>query len=184
MKTKLIVLGLIYILGVVYLTLPSPSYPDLGNAARSDEPGDTWQNPDQKGFFTNSSRAEVLGDIQSKFHLEFFGIKIPNYRLNYRPEDASDLVRGQLQSYYLEEIVIPFRESIFVNAWEPKKSPQYAKLPDKSKSDLFLHGVPYDVKVTLKPVSSPVWARLLVWSLIFPGTYLVLVSFKKAFESK
>ncbi len=179
---KLIIL-IVYLLGFVYLTLPSPAFPELSRSGRSDEPGDTWQHPDQKGYYSNLSRSEVLKDIESQFHIKFMGIEIPNYRLNYRPEDAGDLVRDQLQSYYLEEIVIPFRESIFVNGWEPKNSPQYRLLPDKSKSDLFLHGVPYDAKITLRPVNSPVWARLLIWTLLFPATYLVYLSFKKTLTS-
>ncbi len=177
-----IFISLVYLLGVIYLALPSPAYPELSRSGRSDEPGDTWQNPDQKGYYSNLSRSEVLADIESQFNIKFLGITLPTFRLNYRPEDASDLVRGQLQSYYLEEIIIPFRESIFVNGWEPKKSPQYALLPDKSKSDLFLHGVPYDAKITLRPANSPVWARLLVWTLLFPSIYLVYLSFKKTFD--
>ncbi len=174
----------IYFVGIIYLILPSPAFPDLRDSGRSDEPGDTWQHPDQKGYYSNLSRAEVLSDIQSQFHLKFMGFEIPTYRLNYRPEDAGDLVRDQLQSYYLEEIVIPFRESIFVNGWEPKKSPKYDLLPDKSTSDLYLHGVPYDAKITLRPVSSSVWVRIIVWTLIFPGTYFVYLSFKKAIAEK
>ncbi len=180
MKIKYLVTFVIFLLGVIYMTLPSPRYPDLTTGARSDEPGDTWQNPDQKGYYSNSDRATVLGDIQTQFSLKLDGITIPSYRLNYRPEEAYDFVRDQLQSYYLEEIIYPLRESMFVNGWEPKKSPKFAGLPAKSIPDISLHGIPYNAKITLRPVSSPVWARLLIWTLIFPSIYLVYLSFKKS----
>lgn len=171
---------MIFIIGVIYLSLPTPALPDLRDSGRSDEPGDTWQHPDQKGYYSNLTRAEVLSDIQSKSLLTFLGRTIFPYRLNYPPENAQTLVRDQINTYYLEEIVYPLRNSTFVNGWEPKKSPKYLKTLETSTSDLYLHGVPYDAKITLRPVDSPVWARLLVWTLLFPTSYLVFLSFKKA----
>ncbi|KKT89496.1 MAG: hypothetical protein UW88_C0002G0027 [Candidatus Collierbacteria bacterium GW2011_GWD2_45_10] len=70
----------IFIIGIIYLVLPSPAFPDLSNSAQSDEPGDTWQNPDQKGFFTNMERNRVLTDIQSKFVIKFGGVTLPSFR--------------------------------------------------------------------------------------------------------
>ncbi|TRZ53921.1 hypothetical protein D4S03_01010 [bacterium] len=183
MKLKYVFAGAIYLLGLVYLTLPSPAYPDLTQAERSDEPGDTYQHPDQKGYYTNLTRAEVLEQIQSKFLLKFFGITIPSFRLNYRPEEAFSLVRDQLKSYYLEEIIYPFRESIFVNGWEPTHSPQYAKILQNENPDISFRGVPFMSKVTLKPTNSNVFARVAVWTLIFPATYFVFISLKKSLKN-
>jgi len=182
MKKSLIIVGLIYLLGLIYLILPSPAYPDLENAKRSDEPGDTWQHPDQKGYYTNLTRAEVLEQIQSKFAIKFLGFTLPSYRLNYRPEEATSLVRDQLNSYYLEEIIYPFRESIFVNGWEPTNSPKYANNPN-AKTDLYFQGTPYLSKVTLKPTNSNPLLRVVIWTLIFPVTYLVLISLKKSLKN-
>jgi hypothetical protein len=183
MKLKYVFVGAIYLLGLVYLTLPSPAYPDLTQAERSDEPGDTWQHPDQKGYYTNLTRAEVLEQIQSKFSLKIFGITIPSYRLNYRPEEAFSLVRDQLKSYYLEEIIYPFRESIFVNGWEPTHSPQYAKILLNENPDISFRGVPFLSKVTLKPTNSNVIARVAIWTLLFPATYFVFESLKKSLKN-
>jgi len=179
MKIQYLAVLIIYLLGVIYLALPSPSYPDLSSSARSEEPGDTWQHPDQKGYYSNLTRQQVLSELQSKFTLKFMSLVIPSYRLNYRPEEAFSLVRDQLQSYYLEEIIYPLRESLFVNGWEPKKSPKFANSPLPPNTDLSWRGVPYDAKITLRPVNSSVWSRLLIWSLIFPATYLVFNSYKK-----
>jgi len=180
MKLKYVFAGVIYLLGLVYLTLPSPVYPDLTQAGRSNEPGDTYQHPDQKGYYTNLTRAEVLAQLQAKFTVKFLGLTLPSYRLNYRPEEAFTLVRDQLDSYYLEEIVYPFRESLFVNGWEPTHSPRFVgmKIPNIS-----LNGIPYLSKVTLKPTNSNVFFRVVIWTLIFPASYLIFLSLKKSLKN-
>ena len=180
MKLKHIIVGVIFVLGIIYLLLPTPATPELSNAMSSDEPGDTWQHPEQRGYYTDSNRAQVIGEMQSKYAIKIKGFSLPSYRLNYRPEESFEMVRDQLDSYYLEEIVYPLRNSLFVNGWEPIHSPRYAGRDVKEIPMISFRGTPYISKVTLKPVDSPVWARLLIWTLIFPSTYLVCLSFKKS----
>ncbi len=178
---KFIFTGLIYVLGLIYMIQPVNNLPTLSNAARSDEPGDTWQNPDQAGYYTNMVRSEVISNISSNFKLSIFDFSIPSIRLNYRPEDAQLIIRDQLQSNYMEEIVYPLHHSIYINGWEPKKSPLFADKPAKEIPDISLHGIAYDAKITLKPVVSNLYSRVLVWTAIFPLTYLVFLSLKKSF---
>ncbi len=183
MKLKYLIVGVIYILGLVYLTLPSPIYPELSPAERSDEPGDTWQHPDQKGFYTNLLRADVISQMQSQFSIKFLGFTLPSYRLNYPPEEAFAMVRDQLKSYYLEEIVYPFRESLFVNGWEPTHAPNYITNLPEGVPDISFRGVPFMSKVTLKPTYSNVYARVAIWTLLFPVSYLVFLSLKKSLKN-
>ena len=175
---------LIFVIGLIYLTLPTPALPDLRDSGRSDEEGDTWQHPDQKGFYSNLTRPEVLQNIESQSQLKIFGFTIPSYRLNYPPEEAFAKVRDQTKSNYLEEIVYPLRNSTFVNGWEPKKAPENANVDPKEITEISLHGVAYDAKITLRPVDSAVWARLFIWTLLFPTTYLVYLSFKNLCHSR
>jgi len=172
----------VYLLGLAYLSLPQPSVPVLSDATRSQEPGDTIQNPDQSAYFTQQERQQVLSQIQSDYALSFRGLTLPSFRLNYRPEEAQTLVREQIDTYYLEEIVHPFRESLFVNGWEPQNSPIYADYPEDKKPRIQIDDIFYRSKVTLKPLFSPLWARLLVWTLIFPSVYLVYLSLKKTYH--
>ena len=173
-----IFLGLVYLLGAIYLFLPNPIYPDLSSSSRSDEPGDTWQNPDQKAFFTDKNRQEVLQELQRSFSLSH----LPSFRLNYRPEEAAQFVREQIDSYYLEEIIHPLRESLFVNGWEPQNSPYWKSVGAGKRPPIQIYGIYYRSKVTLKPTYSSAWARILVWSLIFPACYFVSKSLKKTFS--
>ena len=169
----------IYLIGLTYLLLPARPLPELDNAVLSNEEGDTWQNPDQRGYYTNLTRDEVLNQIQNKSKIYFFGFVIPSYRLNYRPEEAQTLVRDQLKSNYLEEIIYPLHSSIFVNGWEPKLAPRRGG-SETSDLNLAIYGVPYEAKITLRPNNSSVWSRIVIWSAIFPLSYLVLLSFRKS----
>ena len=178
---KHLVLILIYALGVVYLSLPNPIYPDLSLGVRSDEPGDTWQNLDQKAFFTNKVRSVAITELQNSFSLKFLGQTIPSFKLNYRPEEAAQFVREQIDSYYLEEIVHPLRESLFVNGWEPVNSPYWKSVEAGKRPRIQIDGIFYKAKITLKPTYSSTIARLLVWTLIFPASYFVSKSLKKSF---
>jgi len=167
-----------YLAGLFYLTRPAPALPSLADSARSDEPGDTVQHPDQSAYYTNrNSRPGILGELQQKFGLPIFAQL--SYRLNYRPEEAFAMVRDQLRAYYIEEVVHPLRESLFINVWEPTKSPLIESV-DQGAQRMYLHNVYYPVKVTLRPVYSEVWTRLLVWTLIFPSIYAVFLSLKQS----
>lgn len=169
---------LIYLFGIYYLSRPTPPLPSLDQAVRSNEPGDTVQHPDQTAYYTNrDNRQEILDELQKKFNLG--NLDQLSYRLNYRPEEVGGLVRDQLRSYYLEEVIHPLRESLFINVWEPTKSP-FVIPKDQASQRMYFLKIYYPVKVTLKPVYSPLWARLLIWSLIFPSSYAVYLSLKKS----
>jgi len=178
-KLWLIPVLLIYLVGLVYVSLPTPEVVPLVDATRSDEPGDTWQNPEQSAYFTQLDRASALGFYQDTFSLEIFGFKLPSYRLNYRPEDTPTYVRAHIDSYFLEEIVHPFRESLFINGWTPQLSPTLAHLsPEaRAKQTIIFKDVEYLSKITLRPYFSSVWVRIFVWTAIFPLAWLTLVSF-------
>ena len=177
MKTKFFFL-VIYFLGAIYLLQPSKPLPFLSEGGVSDEPGDTYQNPTQRGFYTNLKRSQVLSEVQAKLKLSIFNLSLPNYRLNFRPEEAGELVRDQIKSNYLEEIIYPLHSSVFVNGWEPKNAPANTNKPGKEVTDLSLHGVPYNAKVTLKPIDSQPLARIFIWTAIFPASYFVYKSLR------
>lgn len=166
---KLIIFSsiLVYLAGIYYLSRPSPFLPNLDQGVRSDEPGDTWQHPDQAAFYTNrNNRQEILGELQKKF-----GQGLPKqltYRLNYRPEESFETVRDQLRAYYLEEIVHPLRESLYVNVWEPTASP-LIESDDQAAQRMYFNKIYYPVKITLRPIYSSSWSRIMVWTLIFPS---------------
>lgn len=171
---------LIYLAGLYYLTRPTPTLPVLSDSVRSDEPGDTVQHPDQAAYYTlRDSRPEILSELQKKFDLNNSWTGLISYRLNYRPEEVGELIRDQLRSYYLEEVVHPLRESVYINVFDPEKSPMIDD-EKRAQARMYFKDVFYPRKVTLRPVYSRSPGRILVWTLIFPASYAVFISLKKS----
>lgn len=118
LKAAFLLFSLIFLL---YLGFPSPSFPNPPqDSLVSKEPADL-ETALRKGYYTDLTREEVLQYYQAGLgKIGFFGLPLPTYRLNYPPEEAQTLIRDQTRSTFLEEIVHPFRESLFVSGFEPK----------------------------------------------------------------
>lgn len=156
---------------IIYLLLPDPGMPPpLSNSLVSPEPADRAFTL-RPAFFTYSNRKDTLEHYQNYFTLSpFKGIFFPTYRLNYPPEDSSFLVRAHMYSSYLEEIVHPFRESIFINGFRPTQA----------KDDIRIYGIHYDEKITVKYVPSSVFPRV-VLGLFTLATFFAV--FRELFQS-
>jgi hypothetical protein len=158
-KYFFIFLGLIFL---AYLMISSPDYPvELSDAIRSGEPADL-ETSLRREYYTNSFRAEVMEHYLTEFKTNKY-LSILSYRLNYPPEEAQVKIRDQTRSSYLEEIVHPFRESIFVNGFEPKLD----------ENAIVINGEKWNSKVIVRYYPSNVMSRLAVglFSIVF--AYLV-----------
>lgn len=140
--------GLVF---VAYLIIPEPKFPDPpAGSLQSGEPADI-ESPHRRAYFTNLTRREVLRHYESQFR-NLSGFSVPTYRLNYPPEDARFLIRDLTRSTFLEEIVHPFRESVFVNGFEPKDP----------KDAIEIKGQPWRQKIIVKYVPSSTAVRLVI----------------------
>lgn len=84
----------------------------------------------------------------------FMNILLPTYRLNYPPEEAQTIIRDQTRSTFLEEIVHPFRESIYINGFEPKDP----------KDAVIIEGRHFRQKIIVRFVPSPPIVRVAVFA--------------------
>lgn len=133
-----------------YLFLPSPKFPNPPpDSVQSKEKADI-ESPFRRAYFTNYTREEVIAHYKNQFRYHYFTLE-----LNYPPEDAQTLIRDQTRSVYLEELVHPFRESIYINGF-------IARVP---KDDIWYKGVHYQEKITIKYVPSSLVLRLFVTAL-------------------
>ena len=171
---------LISLVFLLYLSLPSPEFPKpLNEAYQSREPADI-ETPLRRGYYTDYGRNEVLVHYQDQFRKStFLGLPLPTYRLNYPPEEAQTIIRDQARSTFLEEIVHPFRESIFVNGFEPK-------LPQDA---IRIEGKDWRQKIIVRYVPSSLAVRLLLGlsTLYFmyflsKNLYQAAVDIKKEFK--
>lgn len=130
---------------LIYLALPSPAFPSgLWDFKPSTEPSDQ-ETPLRQGFYTNTTRDQLISHYKTEFK---WGIV-----LNYPPEDAQTLIRDQTKSNFLQEIVHPMRESIYVNGYKPEGG---------------------DFKVIVKYVPSNVVVRLLIGLATLGVTWLLI----------
>jgi hypothetical protein len=155
---------------LAYLSLPNFSFPKPPpDSLQSQEPADT-ETPLRRAYFTNYTRAQVLDWYETEFDKSsFLGIKLPTYLLNYPPEDSQTIIRDQTMTSYLEEIVHPFRESFYVNGFEPSQG----------KDSIFIAGRSWREKIIIRFVPSSVWIRIAV----FAGTAAMIVILYEAWTS-
>lgn len=132
---------------LVYLLLPTPNFPTPPpGAVQSMEEADI-ETPLRRAYFTNYTREQIIAHYKNQFRYKPFIIE-----LNYPPEDAQTLIRDQTRSYYLEELVHPFRESVYINAF-------IAQVP---KDDIWYKGVHYEEKITIKYVPGNIALRIFI----------------------
>lgn len=161
--------GILIFASFVYLVVPSPSFPQQPpDSVQSIETGDSEVTQVRRAYFTNYSRAQALQYYQDKIRTGI--LPVPTYRLNYPPEDAQMMIRDQTRSTFLEEIVHPFRESVFVNGFEPKVA----------KDAINYRGIPYRQKITIKYNSSSIFLRI---PIILLAVVLFLVISREIFRT-
>lgn len=163
-----ILVKIVYILFSVffifYLLLPNPKFPEPPpDALQSEEAADT-ETALRRAYFTNFTRAEVLSHYSQQLNSSpFLNIILPTYRLNYPPEEAQTIIRDQTRSTFLEEIVHPFRESLFVNGFEPREE----------KDTIFIDGKKWRQKIIVRFVPSSTYTRVFLGLITLLLIYLV-----------
>ena len=154
------------IIFIGYLSIKSPNFPKPPeNTIQSFEPADV-ETPLRRGYYTNLTRREVMDHYMiNTGGISIAGIKFPKYRLNYPPEEAQILIRDQARSTFLEEIVHPFRESFFINGYEPVED----------KDLIEIDGRRWRQKIIVRYVPSNMLNRTLVGMLIVIITPILLI---------
>lgn len=160
-KTIFVILSILFL---VYLSTPVSPFPTpLWDFKTSTEPADQ-ETPLRRGYYTNITREQLMSHYAREFK---WGI-----RLNYPPEEAQTLVRDQTKSSFLEEIVHPMKESLFVNGYRPKSDEEV----------LEIGGTRYEGKVIIKYVGSSLILRIFVGFATIGVTWLLLKEWLAALD--
>lgn len=149
---------------LAYFLIPSPSVPPpLPDSVRSTEPGDTVEIPGLFAYYTNLSRSEVISFYQKHYtRSSFLNLPLFAYRLNHPPEYVWVAIRDTIHSSFLEEIVLPLRESYYINGYEPTKDP-FKGEGERPGTGFEIEGAEYQMKVTVLPVRSSLVSRLFIF---------------------
>ncbi|HLD91985.1 MAG TPA: hypothetical protein VI795_01165 [Patescibacteria group bacterium] len=165
-KISKIIFLLVSVLLFIYVFPKSPEFPrELPNSVQSFEPADV-ETPLRRGYYTNLTRQEVIEHYEREFNKGFFYV----FRLNYPPEEAQTIIRDQTKSSFLEEIVHPLRENLYINGFEPKTE----------EYKLMINGVHWNQKIIVRFVPSPLWIRLVVIILTIVSLLLLVREYKYA----
>jgi len=159
-----IIYALSILLLAAYLALPSAEFPaPPPNSLLSQEPADT-ESVYRRAYYTNYSREEIMNHYKSVFNIAMLQI-----RLNYPPEEAYTLIRDQTRSSWLEELVHPGRESLFVNGFYPTKPTE----------QININGVHYINKITVHLFPSRFPSRFTVLGLLIVSFYWLKKEYAK-----
>lgn len=150
-----IIYALLTLSFLIYLLVPLSNFPGkLDGSLQSSEPADT-ETPLRRGYYANTGRESVISYYRNEFgKTRIFGrgLNLFSFRLNYPPEESQVLIRDQNRSTYLEEIVHPFRQSLFISGFEPKYD----------KDRIVVDGTNYQQKLVIKLVASNAFTRVIV----------------------
>lgn len=148
----------VFFLVLLYLLPPSGKFPLAPpDAVQSLEEADT-EIPLRRAYFTNYNREEVIKHYRAALGtLNIFGFKRAPVRLNYPPEESNAIIRDQTRSTFLEEVVYPFRESLYINGFKPKSA----------KDDIWYNGAHFEQKITVFYIPTNTIARITIFTLSF-----------------
>jgi len=162
---------------VVYLIYPTPSIPDLVNSAKSDLPGDTTQIANVSGYFTNMSRTEVINFYKAYYHGPFL------ININHPPEKSKEIIVDTIQSYYFEEFVLPFKESLYINGFEWEND-VFTKPEKRIKNKIIYQDKEYKSKITIKRFPTSIPKRFAAFFVTEAITIFSIYSIYQVFRKK
>lgn len=152
---------LISVLVFVYILPKSPEFPkELPNSVQSFEPADV-ETPFRRGYYTNLTREEIIAFYKKEFNKPR---SLYTLRLNYPPEEAQTIIRDQTKSTFLEELVHPLREGLFINGFESEGTIYEFKID----------GVIWQQKIIIKYVPSSIFIRIVISILTLVSIYILV----------
>lgn len=179
---------IIFILGLVYILSPGPTkiedFPPIPDSLKSDEPGDTYQNPNIVAYFSDFDREKITRFYRSAYQKNHFlvGLLFP-ISLNYPPETARAVIRNEQVSTFLEEYVYPLRGSILVNGYEPFVENEIKKREHWFIRDrIHINGRYFVSKSTLRFYPNDAFDRIIVYFGIWLAGFALFELSKKTFQ--
>ncbi len=160
---KKIYIGLCLLL-LIYMLWPSPNkisdFAALPNSDKSTLSGDTIQIPNVSAYFSDNFREFVMPFYKENFQ-KLSKLPFPPLVLNHPPEFSWTAIKKHTDSTYLEELVYPLRDSLYVNGFEPFYSDRTSKFWGSTKFEV--DGHTWYTKTTMRFYPSGLIVKFLVW---------------------
>ena len=177
--------GLLFLVSLFYLLLPSPPVPQLGEnfpfergfiSQMMGEPVAT--------FYTNQGQEEALSFFQKNYSLSpFLNLPLLAQRIDYFPQEASELINDMhsaKNTSFLVELRQPGRESLIIKGYgETNPGEISQKDPKKIISFKPEDGKEYHLQITVYQIKTPLGVRILMLFLVFLITPMVFLGIIK-----
>lgn len=149
---------------LVYMLWPGPSkisdFKPLPSSDKSRLSGDTVQIPNVAGYFSDNFRQFVVQFYSSNYWQKTL-LPFGPIRLNHPPEYSWTAIKKHTDSTYLEELVYPLRDSLYVNGFEPFYPDSTPKFWGSTKFEIDKNN--WFTKTTLRFYPSKLIVRITVW---------------------
>jgi len=172
-----IILVIINAVFLTYLLIPTPTLKPLIGSIKSQEPGDTVQMKNVSAYYTNLSRTEVINFYKSSYVGPIL------IHLNHPPELSKTIFRDTMQSYYLEEFSLPFKESLYINGYEWEND-VFTNPEKRIKNKLSYEGKEFRSKITLKIIPTSLPVRLFAFFITEIALITVFFIYQKFFKNR
>ena len=151
-----------FLVAACYLLYPVPGFPNSpAGSLISTEPGDT-ESIYRRAFYTNLTRAEIIDYYKFQWRRPFVRLILP-------PEDAATVIRDQTRSSWLEELVHPGKNSLYVNGFYPTKPTEQFNYEEQL----------WNGKITVRLVPSKLPTRLTVLALVALSSFILVKEYVK-----
>ncbi len=149
---------------LIYMLWPGPGkisdFKPIPSSDKSKLEGDTVQISNVSAYFSDNFR-EVVVPFYLSNYWQNTRLPFPPVRINHPPEYSWNVIKKHTDSTYLEELIYPLRDSLYVNGYEPFYSDGNPKFWGSIKFEF--PGVSFFTKTTLRFYPSPLLVRFLVW---------------------
>lgn len=162
------------VLLLIYMLWPGPGtisdFKPLPSSSKSKLAGDTYQIPNVAGYFSDNYRQFVVPFYLTNYWQKTL-LPFPPIRLNHPPEYSFVTIKKHTDSTYLEELVYPLRDSLYVNGFEPFD--EMGKPKFWGSTQFNEDGQSFFTKTTLRFYPSNLIVRILVWFGIVTSVYFL-----------
>ena len=159
---------------LIYMLWPSPNkisdFPALPNSDKSTLSGDTVQIPNVAAYFSDNFREFVVPFYREDFQ-KLSKLPFPPLTLNHPPEFSWTAIKKHTDSTYLEELVYPLRNSLYVNGFEPFYADKTPKFWGSTKFEVDHHS--WYTKTTMRFYPANLIVKFLVWLGIVTSLWLI-----------
>lgn len=162
---------LLFLIGAWYMIIPIEAGSRLTDAIVTE--------------YTNNRRSDVTSYYIQEFK-QFYCMDFAFYnffclfnplKINHSPTLVASYFDPKQRSTYLEEYFYPLRGSIVVNGYEPYDA--RGRTFNKFSAPLLYKGKGYASQISIRYYNSSVYARLLIYFLIWLSIYFVVKLFRK-----